>query len=92
MPRQSGQVLSAASIEGKAVALPDGASWGLELESEDGRVARTDGNTATSCVLAERGPLRAIVVKTGRLSDEKGELIEYRYELHFTQGSTPSIL
>ncbi|MFH1920501.1 MAG: hypothetical protein ABIP48_11525, partial [Planctomycetota bacterium] len=87
IPRKSGQVLSAVSLDGEAVPLPDGGSWELELQTEDGRVSRTDGVTATSCVVAERGPLRAIVVKTGKLADEKGELIEYRYELHFMRGS-----
>ena len=87
IPRKSGQVVSALSVDGQAVTFPDDASWGLELETEDGRISRTDGVTATSCVLAERGPLRAVVVKTGKLADEKGELIEYRYELHFTRGS-----
>jgi len=116
VPRQSGQVLSAVSIDGRAVALPDGGSWGLELQTEGGRAARTErwaasggrqpadrpggsrprlaelparteGVTATSCVVAERGPLRAIVVKTGKLIDDQGELIEYRYELHFARGS-----
>ena len=67
--------------------LPDAGPWGLELQTEDGRVSRTDGSTATSCAVIERGPLRAIVVKTGKLADEKGELIDYRYELHFTHGS-----
>jgi len=87
VPRKTGQVLSALSVDGTAVPLPDGGSWGLELQTEDGRVARTEGVTAASCVVAERGPLRAIVVKTGKLTDAKGELIEYRYELHFTRGS-----
>ena len=85
--RRSGEVLATASIEGRPVEFPGGRSWGLELECEDGRTATTDGGTATSCVLVERGPLRAIVVKTGKLTDTKGELIEYRYELHFTRGS-----
>lgn len=87
IPRKSGQVLSAVSVDGRAVPFPDGHSWGLELQTGDGRGSRADGVTATSCVMAERGPLRAIVVKTGRLTDERGELIEYRYELHFTRGS-----
>jgi len=87
IPRKSGRVVSALSVDGQAVTFPDNASWGLELETEDDRISRTDGLTATSCVLAEPGPLRAIVVKTGKLADEKGELIEYRYELHFTRGS-----
>ena len=87
VPRRSGQVLSAASIGGRAVEFPGGRSWGLKLECEDGRTASSEGSTATSCVLVERGPLRAILVKTGKLTDAKGELIEYRYELHFTRGS-----
>ena len=88
IPRTSGQLLSAVSVEGKPVALPAGTSWGMALECEGDRKARTDGKTVTSCVLAERGPLRAIVVKTGKLIDGKGELLEYRYELHLTRGST----
>ena len=88
VPRRSGQVLSTASIGGRAVEFPGGRSWGLELACEDGRTAISDDSTATSCVLVERGPLRAILVRTGNLSDSKGELIEYRYELHFTRGST----
>lgn len=87
VPRKSGQVLSAVSVDGRAVSLPDDTSWGLELQTEGGRVSRTEDVTATSCVVIERGPLRAIVVKTGKLRDEKGELIDYRYELHFTRGN-----
>ncbi|NQT13756.1 MAG: hypothetical protein HQ582_13465, partial [Planctomycetes bacterium] len=87
VPRKSGQVLSAVSVDGRAAALPNDAAWALELESEDGHVSLSDGQTAMSCVLAERGPLRAIVVKTGKLTDASGELVEYRYELHFTRGS-----
>ena len=87
VPRRSGQVLSAASMGGRAVELPRGRSWGLELECEDGRTATTDGGTVTSCMLVEQGPLKAILVKTGKLTDSKGELIDYRYELHFTRGS-----
>ncbi|MFV1965795.1 MAG: beta-L-arabinofuranosidase domain-containing protein [Pirellulaceae bacterium] len=87
VPRRSGRILSALSMEGKAIAMPDGASWQLEMETEEGRVSRPNDATVTSCVLAERGPLRAIVVKTGKLADETGELIEYRYEIHFTRGS-----
>ena len=87
VPRKSGQVLSALSVDGKAVPIPDGRSWRLELQSEEGVVSRSEGMTATSCVLAERGPLRAIVAKTGKLTDDNGELLEYRYELHFTRGS-----
>ena len=87
VPRRSGQIVSAVSVDGKAGAIPGGASWGLELETDDGRASCTDGATAASCVLAERGPLRAIVVKTGKLADAQGELLDYRYELHFTRGS-----
>ncbi len=88
VPRRTGEVLSAVSIDGKDVAIPDDPSWGLELETEDGRLLRSDGTTATSCILAESGPLRAIVVKTGKLADDAREVIDYRYELHFTRGST----
>ncbi len=88
VPRKSGQILSAVSVDGRAVALPDDASWGLELQTDDGRASRTEDVTSTSCVVVERGPFRAIVVKTGKLTDGKGELIEYGYELHFTRGST----
>lgn len=84
IPRSSGKVLSAVSVDGKEIVLP---TWGLELETEDGRLLRSDGTTATSCILAESGPLRAIVVKTGKLADDSGEVIDYRYELHFTRGS-----
>ncbi|NLS91470.1 MAG: hypothetical protein GXX96_04710 [Planctomycetaceae bacterium] len=87
IPRKTGAVVSAASIDGKEVLIPNDRSWGLELETEDGRLLRSDGMTAASCVLAERGPLRAIVVKTGKLADDAGEVIDYRYELHFTRGS-----
>ena len=87
VPRRSGQIVSAASIGGRAVEFPRGRSWGLELECEDGRTASSERSTATSCVLVERGPLRAILVKTGKLTDSKGELIEYRHELHLTRGS-----
>ena len=84
IPRQSGNVFSSLSIDGKDVVLP---SWGLELETEDGRVLSSNGETATSCVVAEQGPLRVIVVKSGKLADA-GEVIDYRYELHFTRGSS----
>ena len=87
VPRKSGKIVSAVSVEGSPASFPEGASWGLELVSDDGRVLQSDGETVTSCVLAERGPLRAIVVKTGKLADAEGELIDYRYELHFTRGS-----
>ena len=85
--RSSGDILSAVSVDGKNVAIPEGQSWGLELETEDGQLLKSAGGTATSCLLAEQGPLRAIVVKTGKLADNSGEVIDYRYELHFTRGS-----
>ena len=72
IPRDTGQVVSAVSVDGREVAVPTDRSWGLELEGEDGRLLRSDGKTTTSCVLAERGPLRAIVVKTGKLSGDEG--------------------
>ncbi len=84
IPRESGRILSAVSVDGKKVMIP---SWGLELETEGGRLLKSDGRTATSCVLAKRGPLLAVVVKTGKLADDAGEVIDYRYELHFTRGS-----
>ena len=87
IPKDSGEVVSDVSIDGKKVAIPDGQSWALELETEDGRHLSSAGATATSCTLAEKGPLRAIVVKTGTLTDDSGEVIDYRYELHFTRGS-----
>ena len=87
IPREFGEILSAMSVDGKDVTIPKDRSWGLELEIEDGRRLRSDGANVTSCVLAEQGPLRAIVVKTGKLVDDAGEVIDYRYELHFARGS-----
>ncbi|MHB8901467.1 MAG: RIFT barrel domain-containing protein, partial [Thermoguttaceae bacterium] len=87
IPRDTGQIVSAVSIDGNEVEIPTGQSWGLALGTEDGRLLRSDGRTTTSCLLAERGPLRAIVVKTGKLADDAGEVLDYRYELHFTRGS-----
>ena len=87
IPRTTGEIVSAVAVDGKRIAIPSGQSWGLELETEDGRLLRSDGQTVSSCTVAEAGPLRAVVVKAGTLADNSGETIDYRYELHFIHGS-----
>ena len=86
VPRRSGDIFSAVELDGKSI-LPSGAHWGIDVLTADGDAFTTDGETATALDLAERGPLRAIVVKKGQHKGSKGRLLSYRYEIHVTAGS-----
>jgi len=86
IPQKSGDILSAVKLDGKPI-MPAGEHWGAEVVGDDGETFATNGSTVTTVEIAERGPLRAIVVKKGQHKGRKGHLLNYRYEIHATAGS-----
>ena len=86
VPRKSGDIFSAIELDGKSI-MPTGAHWGTEVVGDNGETFATDGDTVVSVEIAERGPLRAIVVKKGQHQGREGHLLNYRYEIHVAAGS-----
>lgn len=61
--------------------------WELVLEEESGRCVRSGGHTVTGVEFADRGPLRALLVRTGSFADDAGTLVDFRLQLEAVAGS-----
>jgi len=72
---------------GAAVVKPADSVWEIAVETEDGRLLRSGGATVSATRIVERGPLRALVVRSGSLADEAGKQLDYRLTVEATAGS-----
>ncbi len=72
---------------GAAVLKPVESVWELAVETEDGRLLRSGGATVSATRIVERGPLRALIVRTGSLADGAGKQLAYRLTVEATAGS-----
>ncbi len=72
---------------GGQVVKPAGELWSMALATESGRLLDSAGATVERCTLLERGPLRAVLLRTGKLADADGRLVDYRLTTTLTAGS-----
>lgn len=72
---------------GVAVVKPADLVWELAVETEDGRLLRSGGVSVSATRIVERGPLRALIVRTGSLADGAGKQLDYRLTVEATAGS-----
>ncbi len=72
---------------GAEVVKPAEAAWELVVGTEEGRTLRSGGETVSSVRIVERGPVRALLVRTGSLADEAGKQLDYRMTTELTAGS-----
>ncbi len=83
---RQGRVVEELRRGGKVVK-PAETLWDLAVETEAGRRLRSGGATVSTTRIVERGPLRAVVVRTGSLADAAGKLLDYRLTVEASAGS-----